>query len=161
MPKFSFENKNQLALVIISSVLVLVAINVAINLAIVANRARVASNSNNTVTGLTNNQAGSVSGQSNVVASQKANSIQISDVTGSDPTIADVVRKASSHIALPDGRVAVVTILNVDALKKENPIFYRFARDGDKAILYPDRAILYNPQLDKIIDVWHMVERIR
>lgn len=87
-------------------------------------------------------------------------SIQISDVTGDDPTIVDIVKKVSRHLVLPDGRVTVVTITNLKALLQENPVFYRFAKAGDKVLIYQDRAILYNPDIDKVLDVWHVSEPI-
>lgn len=92
----------------------------------------------------------------NAIEQTQKDVIKISDVTGDDPTIVDVVKKVSKHIILPDGRVAVVTIVNIEQLQKENPIFFRFAKEGDKALLYADRAILYNPSLDKVIDIWHV-----
>lgn len=87
--------------------------------------------------------------------------IEISDVTGEDPTIVDIVKRVSRHIVLPDGRVTVVTILNIEPLRAENPVFYQFAREGDKALLYTDRAILYNPELDRVLDVWHVGEPVQ
>jgi len=46
----------------------------------------------------------------------------------------------------------VATIVDVDALRKENA-FYNKAENGDNLVITQDRAILYRPSQDKIIDV--------
>lgn len=81
--------------------------------------------------------------------------IKISDVTGEDPTIVAIVEKVNKHILIPDGKVTVATITNIDGLRQENPVLYQFAKNGDKALIYPDRLILYNPDIDRVLDVWH------
>jgi hypothetical protein len=85
--------------------------------------------------------------------------IQISDVTGDDPTIVDVVKKVSQHIVLPDGSVTVTTITDADNLRATDPVFYRYAQIGDKLLLYDDRAILYSPSIDRVLDISHTITK--
>ena len=92
-------------------------------------------------------------------ATQGTDDIRISNVSAKDSTIVDVVKKVSKHILLPDGNVTVTTITNAENLRKIDPVFYKFARVGDKLLLYEDRGILYNPTLDKILDISHAVSR--
>lgn len=86
-------------------------------------------------------------------------SIHISDVTGDDPTIVDVVKKVSRHIVLPDGSVTVTTITDADSLRATDPVFYRYAQIGDKLLLYEDRAILYSPSIDRVLDISHTISK--
>lgn len=82
--------------------------------------------------------------------------IEISEVSGSDPTTADTIRKVGNHMLLPDGEVVVAEVVDPEASRAENPIFYKYAQKGDKVLIYPDRAILYNPASDKIVDIMHI-----
>ena len=61
--------------------------------------------------------------------------------------------KVSSHILLPDEMPAIATIVDVDKLKADNPEFYANAENGDKILVYSNRAILYDPDTDKILNV--------
>ncbi len=80
---------------------------------------------------------------------------QLVEVAGKDASINDLIKKLGKHIYLPTGRVTVTTIVDVDALRKENPIFYQFAKKGDRVVIYPTQAILYDPIVDLVLDVMH------
>lgn len=79
------------------------------------------------------------------------------EVSGGDPSLTALVKKVADHIALPGGNITVATVLKPEELRKENPVFYQNAREGDKVLIYSDRAILYNPEIDRVIDVVHFV----
>lgn len=85
--------------------------------------------------------------------------VRISNVTGDDPTIVDVVKNVSKHVALPDGNVTVATITNIENLRAIDPVFYERAQIGDKLLLYEDRAILYNPTIDRVLDISHTISK--
>lgn len=67
-----------------------------------------------------------------------------------DPQV--IVDKVSRHMVLPKGQPSLVTIANVELLKKDQPFFAQ-ASNGDKLLVYPDKVILYSPSLDRIIDI--------
>ena len=67
-----------------------------------------------------------------------------------DPKI--IVDKISHHMVLPKGDPSLVTIANVELLKKDQP-FFAPASNGDKLLVYPDKVILYSPSMDRIIDI--------
>lgn len=69
---------------------------------------------------------------------------------GSDD--AGTVEKVGKHILLPDEQPKVVVVQNAETLKKEQPFFSR-AKDGDILLVYSTRVILYNPEIDKIIEI--------
>ena len=73
-------------------------------------------------------------------------------VSSADPVIADVVRVVGKHLAMPKGDVTVATVVDAEALRGQNPVFYKYAQKGDKVLLFQDRAVLYNPTQDIIID---------
>lgn len=65
---------------------------------------------------------------------------------------ATVIEKVGKHMVLPYEQPKVVTVANVDDLRLEQPFFLQ-AKNGDKLLVYSTRVILYNPDLDKIVDI--------
>lgn len=84
-----------------------------------------------------------------------SNNNQLTITAVSDPKTAALMQKVFKHIYLPGGNVRIETIINDNDLRKTNPIFYEFAKVGDKLLIYSDRIILYDPTADKVIDVLH------
>jgi len=86
---------------------------------------------------------------------------QASEVTEQDK-VADVIAKVSQLMILPeDGEPMVATILDAQALAAEQA-FYADASDGDKLLIFPNRAIIYNPTNNIIVNVGEVrvVERL-
>jgi hypothetical protein len=84
------------------------------------------------------------------------NTSQLQITATTDQATAELVQKVFKHIFLPSGNVQISTVLKPEELKKINPIFYEFVKEGDKVLIYPDRAILYDPVIDKVLDVTHI-----
>lgn len=63
-----------------------------------------------------------------------------------------VIEKVRKHMVLPDEEPKVLSIANVDLLKKEQP-FFQQAKNGDKLIVFSQKVILYSPSTDRIVDV--------
>jgi len=64
-----------------------------------------------------------------------------------------IVEKVRRHIAIPaDIEPTVATVVDVEKLRERNA-FYAKAENGDHLIVTPDRAILYDPDKDVILDV--------
>jgi hypothetical protein len=95
-----------------------------------------------------------VSGQPAGLANSALNQ-QLIDVASSDASLSDLIKKVGKHIFLPSGQVTVSTVVDPDALRKDNPIFYQFAKKGDRVLIYPTKAILYDPAVDLVVDVIH------
>jgi len=89
------------------------------------------------------------------VANEQPPSAQL-NITTDDPAISALIEKVFKHIFLPSGNVVVQTVLKPDELRKVNPVFYQFAKEGDKVLVYSDRAILYDPVIDRVLDVIHI-----
>ena len=65
----------------------------------------------------------------------------------------DVTEKVRRLMVIPDGiNPTVATIVDVKELQAHNA-FYNKAKNGDYLVVTNDRAILYDPVADKIIDV--------
>lgn len=65
----------------------------------------------------------------------------------------EVLDKLRKHIVVPDEpEPTVAAIVDVESLKQANR-FYEPAQNGDYLILTERRAILYDPELDVILDV--------
>jgi len=90
---------------------------------------------------------------------ENQNKAEMNVTSATDSTVAELVEKVFKHIFLPSGDVRIETIVDVERLQANNPIFYQFAHDGDKILLYSDRAILYNPEVDKVLDVYHILNK--
>lgn len=64
-----------------------------------------------------------------------------------------VVARVRELIDIPANvEPTVATIVDVEALRAQNP-FYAKAQNGDHLVVTPERAILYSPSQDKILDV--------
>lgn len=66
---------------------------------------------------------------------------------------ADVILMVSRHILLADGEITVATVTNIDGLRADYPELFTYAKTGDKLIFYPLGIIIYDPVLDRVIDV--------
>lgn len=63
-----------------------------------------------------------------------------------------IIQQAGKHILLPTGIPQVITVSNVDTLKKSQPFFSQ-AQNGNKLLIYSNKVIIYDPIGDRIIDV--------
>lgn len=67
--------------------------------------------------------------------------------------MASLVAKVKNHIVVPtDEEPLIATVLDVEKLKAEQP-FYAGAKNGDKLIIYSDKAILYDAVNDVLVNV--------
>jgi uncharacterized protein YpuA (DUF1002 family) len=66
----------------------------------------------------------------------------------------EIVTKVKQHFNLPDedGEPTVAAIVDVEQLRKQNA-FYSKAENGDYLIVTTTRAVLYDPEGDRILDV--------
>ncbi len=101
------------------------------------------------------NATGEKGGEKIVVSAKDALNQQVVDVASGNASINDLIKKLGKHIFLPTGKVTVATVVDAEALRKENPIFYQYAKKGDRVVVYPSQAILYDPVLDIVLDVIH------
>ena len=77
---------------------------------------------------------------------------EISQQTGAEVT-KTVLENVKKHMDLvTDPEPTVATITNIEALRETNP-FYERADNGDHLIITNERAVLYDPDRDIIIDV--------
>jgi hypothetical protein len=60
--------------------------------------------------------------------------------------------RLNRHIILPPETPKVIPVKNVEFLKKEQP-FFQEASEGDLLVVFSRKVILYNPVLDKVIEV--------
>lgn len=105
------------------------------------------------------NENSAVSAKSSVASpagNAPAGGAQLQVTSATDPAIAELVQTVFKHIFLPSGNVQVATVVKADELRQANPVFYQFAKEGDKVLIYADRAILYDPVADKVLDVAHV-----
>lgn len=64
-----------------------------------------------------------------------------------------VLLKLRKHMVLPvDPEPTVATIIDAEKLRKQN-VFYQKAENGYHLVLTTDRAILYDPKRDIIVDI--------
>jgi hypothetical protein len=65
----------------------------------------------------------------------------------------EILVRVRKHIDLPmDTEPTVAMIVDVTKLRERNP-FYNKAENGDYLIVTPSRAVLFDPEMDVIIDV--------
>lgn len=71
--------------------------------------------------------------------------------SGVPETLLDKVKK---HLVVSETDIPyIATITNIDLVKDKNPEFYADATDGDKVIVWKDRAVIYSESKDRIVSV--------
>lgn len=85
--------------------------------------------------------------------SMKFEQVQGADQAQNKEAAQEILQKVRSHMVLPAGvEPTVAMIVDVTQLRSRNA-FYNKAKNGDYLIVLPERAILYDPKADKIVDV--------
>lgn len=64
----------------------------------------------------------------------------------------DLVAQVGKLMVLPEGEPTVATVVDAEALAKEQE-FFKDAKNGDKVLIYKDKAILFNPAEGRIVNV--------
>ncbi len=65
-----------------------------------------------------------------------------------------LTERVGKHILITEKEAPrVYTINNIDLVRQKNPDFYKDAQQGDKVLIWKDRAIIYSEQLDRIVAV--------
>ncbi len=79
--------------------------------------------------------------------------VQAQNTAQNKELVKQVLVKVRKHFVLPlDPEPTVATIVDVEKLRGRN-VFYQKAENGYHLILTTDRAILYDPKRDMIVDV--------
>lgn len=75
-------------------------------------------------------------------------------IEASQRLVADTLKAVGKLIILPEGEDTpfVFTIQNVEQLASQEP-FYNKASNGDRLIVFSDRAIIYDPNNDILVNV--------
>lgn len=66
--------------------------------------------------------------------------------------IQDILKKVGRHIVLPEGEPLIATVQDAASLKQVQP-FFGLSEDGDQLLVYPNKAFIYRPDEDKLINV--------
>ncbi|MDL1953401.1 LytR family transcriptional regulator [Candidatus Uhrbacteria bacterium UHB] len=68
--------------------------------------------------------------------------------------VESIVTKVSRHLLVnPNEAPYVATITNIDLVRQNNPVFYKDAEQGDKVLIWSDKAVVYSPTKDKLVAV--------
>lgn len=71
-----------------------------------------------------------------------------------DKQVTEILDELSKIILLPEDETpTVISIMDVEQLKRENEKFYKDAVNGDILIIYSDKAIVFRRREKKIINV--------
>lgn len=65
-----------------------------------------------------------------------------------------ILAKLKTIIILPDDVIPTMALVtNADVLKQQQPVFFANVKNGDRLVIYPDLAIIYDYKANKIIKV--------
>lgn len=68
--------------------------------------------------------------------------------------ITDLISRVSKHIMVKQGETpTVATIQDINVLQQQNAAFYKDAQNGDRLLVWSDKAVLYSPTQDIILAV--------
>ncbi len=65
--------------------------------------------------------------------------------------VAELKQKLSRHVILDGPDPGIVTVTDSEKLKSADP-FYKRAQNGDKIIIWEEKALIYRPSTDRIVD---------
>lgn len=86
--------------------------------------------------------------------SQKKASASPERVALNTDQVQSLVQKVAAHIQVKDGeQPTVATIQDVEILRAQNPDFYKDAQNGDRLLIWSDKAVLYSSSQDKLLAV--------
>jgi len=83
----------------------------------------------------------------------KGDSSDYLDIEATDSNSKSIVEAVSKHILLPKGNIEIHTIKDIDLLREKGPTLFQFAKNGDKMLVSKNRIIIFDPELDKVVDV--------
>ncbi|KKS95725.1 MAG: hypothetical protein UV73_C0014G0002 [Candidatus Gottesmanbacteria bacterium GW2011_GWA2_43_14] len=66
--------------------------------------------------------------------------------------IKNIMEKAGRHLVLPTGSPQLITVSNVEQLQRDSS-FFTNAKNGHKLLIYTNKVIIYDPDMDKIVDI--------
>lgn len=68
--------------------------------------------------------------------------------------IQSLVQKVGKHLPVNEQEIPLVAIVtDVSAAKQQSPAFYQKAQNGDRLLVWQDKAVLYSPTLDEVESV--------
>lgn len=91
---------------------------------------------------------------SSAIANNLEESEGFLDLSNNDPEVGGVVEKISRHILLPSKQFTVATVNDAEKLRQQaDPILFQYVENGQKMLIYETGVIVYDPVLDKLVDV--------
>lgn len=68
--------------------------------------------------------------------------------------VGSLIQKVARHIVVKDSETpSVATVQDADALRSQNPIFYKDAQNGDRVLVWSDKVVLYSVTKDVLLAV--------
>ncbi len=64
-----------------------------------------------------------------------------------------ILKEVGRHIILPEGETPTVATIEDAAALAEQQVFFKDSENGDKVLIYSDRAIIYSPDRDMLVNV--------
>ncbi|MFZ2804068.1 MAG: LytR C-terminal domain-containing protein [Patescibacteria group bacterium] len=78
----------------------------------------------------------------------------VGTASSSDTEIKQLIQAVARHIVInPTEAPTVATIQDANLLRTQNPDFYKDAQNGDKLLIWSDKAVLYSPTRDILLAV--------
>jgi hypothetical protein len=70
----------------------------------------------------------------------------------SAPSVDDVIKQVAKHVLVNlNENPMVATVQDPDKLRAQNPVFYKDAQQGDRLLIWSDKAVLYSPSRDVVL----------
>ncbi len=85
---------------------------------------------------------------------QKPSSSSATGESAASKDVQTLISDVSRHIVVKqDEQPTVATVQDADLLRKQNPEFYKDAQNGDRLLIWSDKAVLYSSSRDLILSV--------
>ena len=107
-----------------------------------------------------NNSSADDAAQSDTGSAQEVKS-EINFPEGTNEEVKTVITKVSKHILFPDTNLRVSTVTDAEEFKKQDPIRLQFVENGHRLIQTSHGIIIYNEEIDKIVDIVRVYPEIQ
>ena len=107
-----------------------------------------------------NNSSADDVAQSDSGSAQEVKS-EINFPEGTNEEVKTVITKVSKHILFPDTNLRVSTVTDAEEFKKQDPIRLQFVENGHRLIQTSHGIIIYNEEIDKIVDIVRVYPEIQ
>ncbi len=81
------------------------------------------------------------------------------NISNPNAEVNDLIARVAKHILMPSGEIVVTTVTDADGLRKNDAFAFQYIKNGDKILWHPGGLIIYDPAVDRVVDIIRIMAR--